>query len=58
MDVDADLNNYNPTDAGRKMEDFVDDLPTGMSGEAAAVSGRARMIPIKYQPIILFIPVW
>jgi isoleucyl-tRNA synthetase len=26
MDVDSDLNAYNPTDAGRKMEEFVDNL--------------------------------
>jgi isoleucyl-tRNA synthetase len=26
LDVDADLNNYDPTDAGRKMENFVSDL--------------------------------
>ena len=26
QDVDRDLENYNPTDAGRKMETFVDDL--------------------------------
>jgi isoleucyl-tRNA synthetase len=26
MDVDSDLNNYDPTDAGRKIEEFVDNL--------------------------------
>jgi isoleucyl-tRNA synthetase len=26
LDVDADLNNYDPTDAGRKMESFIDGL--------------------------------
>ncbi len=26
LDVDTDLNNYDPTDAGRKIENFVSDL--------------------------------
>ena len=57
-DVDAALDGYNPTDAGRKIENFVDGFPTGMSGGVGGVSGRVRTMPISFPLIIPFIIAW
>ena len=49
--VDAHLDNYNPTDAGRRIQEFIDVLSNWYVRRSRAVSGKARTTPTSWAPM-------